>query len=241
MGGVVKKPARRHSRASAMRTCYGMSSREKRNTMKFYDCKTAPSPRRARIFLAEKGLTVETVQVDLAGGEHLSEAFRKINPWCTVPALVLDDGTTISEAVAVCRYLEEAYPDPPLMGRDAKEKAIVAMWDHHCEVDGFLAVAEALRNASPRMRGRALPGFADVAQIPELVERGKARVQRFFTELDDRLGESAYVAGDRYTIADITAQVTVDFAAWIKLRPGEEHGHLRRWHESVSRRASAAA
>lgn len=209
--------------------------------MKLYDCKTAPSPRRVRIFTAEKGIEVPTVQVDLGSGEHLSEAFRKINPWCTVPVLVLDDGTTISEVVAVCRYIEEAHPEPPLLGRDPKEKALVAMWDHHFEIDGFLAVAEALRNASPRMQGRAIPGFAEVAQIPALIERGKARVQRFFAALDERLRESEFVAGDRYTMADITAQVTVDFAAWIKLAPAPEHVHARRWHEAVSRRPSAGA
>lgn len=209
--------------------------------MKLYDCKTAPSPRRARILIAEKGIEVPTVQVDLGSGEHLSEAFRKINPWCTVPVLALDDGTTISEVIAVCRYIEELHPEPPLLGRDPKEKALVAMWDHHLEIDGFLAVAEALRNASPRMQGRAIPGFAEVAQIPALIERGKARVQRFFAALDDRLKESEFVAGDRYTMADITAQVTVDFAAWIKLAPAPEHVHARRWHEAVSRRPSAGA
>lgn len=209
--------------------------------MKFYDCKTAPSPRRVRIFIAEKGIQVPTVQVDLAAGEHLSEAFCKINPWCTVPVLALDDGTNISETVAICRYLEDVHPEPVLLGRNAKEKAVVAMWDHHCEIDGFLAVAEALRNASPRMQGRALPGFANIEQIPALVERGKARVQRFFVELDERLKDSEYVASDVYTMADITALVTVDFAAWIKLTPAAEHVHLRRWHETVSRRASASA
>jgi glutathione S-transferase len=209
--------------------------------MKLYDCKTAPSPRRVRMFIAEKGIEVPTVQVDLGSGEHLSETFRKINPWCTVPVLALDDGTNISEVVAVCRYIEEVYPDPPLLGRDAKEKALVAMWDHHFEIDGFLAVAEALRNASPRMQGRAIPGFAEVAQIPALIERGKARTQRFFDALDDRLKESEYVAVDHYTMADITAQVTVDFAAWTKLAPGPEHAHARRWHETVSRRVSASA
>ena len=209
--------------------------------MRLYDCKTAPSPRRVRILLAEKGVEMPVVQVDLGSGEHLSEAFRKINPWCTVPVLALDDGTTISEVVAVCRYLEETYPEPLLMGRDAKEKAVVAMWDHRFEIDGFLAVAETLRNASPRMQARALPGPAEVAQSPALVERGKARVGHFFVTLNERLSESEYVAGDQYTVADITAQVSVDFASWIKLSPGDEHVHLRRWHERVSRRDSARA
>lgn len=209
--------------------------------MKFYDCAPAPSPRRVRIFLAEKGVSLPTVQVDLRGGEHLAEAFRKLNPWCTVPVLELDDGTTISEAIAVCRYLEEAYPEPPLMGRTPVEKGVIAMWEHRAEIDGFLAVAEAFRNATPGMRGRAVTGAANVEQIPALVERGKARTERFFQALDDRLAESEYVAGPEYTVADITAQVVVDFATWLKLMPGEDQVHLKRWHAAVSSRPSAKA
>ena len=155
-------------------------------TMKFYDCSTAPSPRRVRIFIAEKGLAIPTVQVDLRNGEHLTESFRILNPWCTVPVLELDDGTAISEAVAVCRYLEDAHPEPPLMGVDARDRAMVAMWEHRFEIDGFLAVTEAFRNQARGLAGRALTGPGSVEQIPELVTRGRARVERFFAALDEQ-------------------------------------------------------
>ena len=209
--------------------------------MKFYDCQTAPSPRRVRIFIAEKGLDVPTVQVDLRNGEHLTEAFRRLNPWCTVPVLELDDGTAISEAVAVCRYLEDAHPEPPLMGVDARDRALVAMWEHRFEIDGFLAVTEAFRNQARGLAGRALTGPESVPQIPELVQRGRARVERFFRNLDARLAGRPFVAGERYTIADITAQVAVDFAGWIKMSLPDELRHAAEWYERVSKRPSAAA
>jgi Glutathione S-transferase len=209
--------------------------------MKLYDFAPAPSPRRVRIFLAEKGVTVPTVQVDLRSGEHLGEAFRKINPWCTVPALELDDGTTISESIAICCYLEAAFPEPPLMGRTPMEKGVIAMWEHWAEMDGFFAAAEAFRNSTPGMRGRALTGAANVDQIPELVERGRARTERFYQALNDRLAESEFIAGPEYTVADITAMITVDFAGWMKLVPGEDQVHLKRWHAAVSSRPSAKA
>jgi len=209
--------------------------------MKLYDCKPAPSPRRVRIFLAEKGVTLPVVQVDLKSGEQLQPEFARINPWRTVPVLELDDGTTISEAGACCRYLEEIHPEPALMGRTAKDKAVIAMWDHRCELDGFLAVAEALRNATPGMKGRALPGPVGYEQIPALAERGKARVQHFFEVLDERLGDSEYVAGPAYSIADITAFVAVDFASWLKLVPGEGQTSLQRWLGAMRERPSAGA
>ena len=209
--------------------------------MKFYDCQSAPSPRRVRIFIAEKGLDIPTVQVDLRNGEHLTEAFRRLNPWCTVPVLELDDGTAISEAVAVCRYLEDAHPDPPLMGVDARDRALVAMWEHRFEIDGFLAVTEAFRNQARGLAGRALTGPASFAQIPELVQRGRARVERFFRELDAQLAGHPFVAGERYTSADITAQVAVDFAGWIKMSLPAELRHAADWYERVSARPSAAA
>lgn len=209
--------------------------------MKFYDCATAPSPRRVRIFLAEKGVTLPTVQVDLRGGEQLSPEFRKINPFCTVPVLALDDGTVISEAIACCRYLEERFPEPPLMGRTAEEKAVVAMWEHRAEIDGFLAAQEAFRNRASGMKGRALTGAINVEQIPQLAERGRSRVETFFRVLDERLAETPFLAGAEYTVADITALVTVDFAAWIKLTLPDELTNARRWYAAVTGRPSAQA
>lgn len=209
--------------------------------MKFFDCAPAPSPRRVRMFLAEKGVSLPTEQVDLRSGGHLTPEFRAMNPWCTVPLLRLDDGTAISEASVICRYLEEIYPDPPLWGRTAAERAVVGMWDHHCEVNGFLAVAEAFRNATPGFRGRALPGPDAHDQIPALAERGRVRVQRFLAELNERLGKNAFVAGDAFSVADITAFISIDFAGWIKMPVPEDAQDLRRWHHTVAARPSAQA
>ena len=209
--------------------------------MKLYDFAPAPSPRRVRIFLAEKGLTIPTVQVDLRAGEQMRPEFAKINPWRTVPALELDDGTVISEASACCRYIEEIHPEPALLGRTPKEKAVIAMWDHHCEVEGFLAGAEALRNEVKGMSGRALPGPVGYEQIPALAERGRARVRHFLTELDERLAAVPYVAGEAFSIADITAFVVVEFAGWVKLAPAEEAVALRGWLDGMRARPSAKA
>jgi glutathione S-transferase len=209
--------------------------------MKLYDCAPAPSPRRVRIFLAEKGITVPTVQVDLRAGEQLRPEFLKLNPWGTVPVLELEDGTAISEVMACCRYIEETHPQPPLLGRDAKEKAVIAMWDHYCEINGFLAAAEALRNETKGMAGRALPGPVGYEQIPALAERGKARIGHFFEVLNARLEESAFVAGADFSAADITAFVAVEFSSWMKLTPPEGADALRRWLDSMRARPSAGA
>jgi glutathione S-transferase len=209
--------------------------------MKFYDCSTAPSPRRVRIFLAEKGISVPTVQVDLRNNEQLTPAFRAINPDATVPVLELDDGTRIADAIGICVYFEAAHPQPPLMGESAEEKAVITSWQRSAERNGFYAVMEALRNATPGLKGRALPGPDDYAQIPELAERGRARVARFFALMEARLAQCEFVAGARYSIADITTLVSVDFARWVKLSVPEECTNLRRWHAQVSARPSAKA
>jgi glutathione S-transferase len=209
--------------------------------MKFYDCATAPSPRRVRIFLAEKGITVPTVQVDLRNNEQLTPAFRAINPDCTVPVLVLDDGTTINDAVAICAYFEETHPEPPLFGATPQQRAVTIAANRAIERDGFHAVMEAFRNATPGLKGRALPGPHDYEQIPELAERGRARIAHFYRAMDARLAQSEFVAGKRYSIADISCLVMVDFAAWVKLKIPEDCAQLRRWHAAVSARPSATA
>jgi glutathione S-transferase len=193
------------------------------------------------MFLAEKGVTVPTVQVDLRANEQLTPDFRKLNPWCTVPVLELDDGTAISEAIAICRYLEAAFPDPALMGRTPAEQGVIAMWEHRCEVDGWMAAAEAFRNATPGFKVRALPGPADIGQIPALVERGRARVLHFFDMLDRRLADSPFVGGPAFSVADITAFIAIEFAGWSKLKLPEAATHARRWHGEVSARPSAQA
>lgn len=209
--------------------------------MKFYDCKTAPSPRRVRMFLAEKGLDIETVQVDLGSGEQLGEAFRRLNPECVVPVLELDDGTCLSEVIAICQYLEDLQPEPPLMGKGSLERAKVLMWNAKVEQLGLWAMADAFRNAAKGLKGRAVPGPESYEQIPELAERGRRRVTRFFHRLDGQLADHRYVAGDNFSIADIAALVVVDFAAWIKLPVPDDAENLKRWYAEVSARPSAAA
>ena len=209
--------------------------------MKFYDCTTAPSPRRVRIFLAEKGISVPTVQVDLRNNEQLTPAYRAINPDATVPALELDDGSRINDAIGICIYFEAIHPQPPLMGEGPEEKALVASWQREVERNGFFAVMEAFRNWARGLKGRALPGPHDYEQIPALAERGRLRVAHFFAHMNERLSQSEFVAGSRYTVADITALVTVDFAQSAKLPMPEDCAHLRRWHAQVSARPSAKA
>lgn len=205
-----------------------------------YDCATAPSPRRARILLAEKGIAHETVQVDLRSGEQLGEAFRRINPQCTVPALCTEEGPVLTDNAAIAAYLEALRPDPPLLGRTPLEKAEVASWNWRIEFEGLMAVAEALRNGSPALANRALPGPRDYAQIPELAQRGLARLQDFFATLDARLEGRAFVATDRFSVADITAVVAVDFARAVKVRPGEQHPNLQRWRAAMAQRPAMA-
>ena len=209
--------------------------------MKFYDYAAAPSPRRARIFMAEKGVDIDAEQVDLAVKAQFEDAYRAVNPRCTVPALVLDDGTVLSDNVAIARYLEEVFPEPPLLGTDPVEKALVAEWMSRAEAEGLLAVAEALRNRSEFFKDSSITGPQRYAQVPELVERGRARAEAFFVELDARLADHAYLAGDRFSAADIAAFVFVDFAGWIKLTPPDGLAHLKRWYEAVAARPSARA
>jgi glutathione S-transferase len=205
-----------------------------------YDCATAPSPRRARILLAEKGVAYETVQVDLRNGEQLSDAYRKINPQCTVPALRTDDGLLLTDNAAITAWLEARFPQPPLLGSTPAEKATIASWNWRIEFEGLMAIAEALRNSAPAMANRALPGPVDYAQIPELAQRGLARVQQFLVTLNDRLTGRDFIATDRFSIADITAVVAVDFARVVKVKPGEQHPHLQRWRAALAQRPSMA-
>jgi glutathione S-transferase len=209
--------------------------------MKLYDCAGAPSPRRVRIFLAEKGIAVPTVQIDLRHGEQFTEAFRAINPDCTVPVLELDDGTRIADAVGICVYFEAVRPAPPLMGSDPQSKTVIAAAQRRAERDGFQAVVEAFRNSTPGMKGHSLPGPDGYEQIPALAARGRARVLRFFERMEAELAGRAFVCGPDYSIADITTLVTVDFAKWIKLAIPEGSVHLRRWYDEVSARPSAKA
>jgi glutathione S-transferase len=206
-----------------------------------YDCATAPSPRRARILLAEKGVLHDTVAVDLRAGEQFSDAFRAVNPQCTVPALRIDSGEVLTDNAAIAAWAEARCPQPPLMGRTPPEAAHVASWHWRAEFEGLMAVAEALRNSSPAMAGRALPGPVDYAQIPQLAERGLDRLQRFLQALDAQLAQHPYVAGEAFSLADITAVVAVDFARVVKVRPGEQHPNVLRWRALLAQRPAIGA
>ena len=207
--------------------------------MKFFDCKTAPSPRRVRIFIAEKGIAVETILVDLRSKEQLGVEFKTINPHCTVPVLELDDGARLTTTAGIWRYLEATYPDPPLMGETPQQRGVIADLQWHIEMNGFMAMAEFLRNSAPAMKGRALTGPHDYDQIPELADRGKLRVQRFLEEIDQVIGDKPYVAGGRFSVADIDLLVLIDFSAWRKLSLPAGATNARRWYEAIRARPSA--
>jgi glutathione S-transferase len=210
--------------------------------MKLYDFSLAPNPRRVRMFLAEKGIDVPMVQVNTREAEQFSDWFQKVNPGGTVPVLELDDGTIITESVAICRYFEETQPEPPLMGRDPKDKALVEMWSRKVEIEGYAAAGEAVRNALPMFEDRAIAGMpGGVPQIPALVERGRASFQRFLEMLDRRLAESSFIAGDAFTIADITAFMTIEFAKRGEMEVPEACANVIRWRDEVQARPSASA
>lgn len=193
------------------------------------------------MFIAEKGIEIETVDVNLRDGEHFSEEFRAINPDCVVPVLALDNGRHLTEALAICHYLEESYPEPNLLGTTAEERARVLEWNAKVEQQGLMSMMDALRNASKGMADRALTGPVNYPQIPALAERGRARVLQFFERIDAHLADNEYLAGERFTMSDITAFVLVDFAAWVKLALPDEANHARRWYAAVSGRDSASA
>jgi len=203
--------------------------------MKLYDGGRAPNPRRVRIFLAEKGVTVPTEQVELGKLEQRSDAFTAINPMQRVPALVLDDGTVIAESVAICRYFEALNSDPPLFGRGALDEALVEMWNRRVELHLFLPVATVFQHLHPVMKIMVDP------QVAAWGEANKPRVTQFLQFLDGELKNRAYVAGAAYTVADITALVAIDFMRVSKMTVPEELTNVRRWHQAVSARPSAAA
>ncbi|HRI91670.1 MAG TPA: glutathione S-transferase [Accumulibacter sp.] len=207
--------------------------------MLFHDCKFAPSPRLVRVFIAEKGLDVPSREVDLRNGEHLSPEYRAINPYCTVPVLELDDGTRLTSSQGCWRYLEETVPNPPLLGTTPTEKALIADLVWHIENDGWQAMTEAVRNSLPGMKDRALTGADNYAQIPALGERGKLRSERFLARLDGLLAGRDYLAGDRFSAADITAMVLVDFAGWLKIALPADAANAQRWYAAVSARPSS--
>lgn len=203
--------------------------------MKLYDGGRAPNPRRVKIYLSEKGLTVPMEQVDLGQMAQKSPEFTAINRLQRVPALQLDDGTIITESIAICRYFEALHPEPPLFGQGAKDIAIVEMWQRRVELHLLMQVAHVFRNSHPAMKEMEVP------QVPAWAEANKPRVMEFLALLDRELKDRRFVAGDRYTVADITGLVGVDFMKPAKLAVPDEMTSLKRWHAEVSARPSAKA
>lgn len=202
--------------------------------MKLYEDHRAPNPRRVRIFLAEKGIEVPRQQVDIMTGEHKQAALSKLNPFERLPILELDDGQVICESLAICRYFEVVQPDPPLFGAGALDQAMVEMWQRRVEQNLYMPVSYAFRHSHPRMANLEVP------QVKEWGEANLAKVPRMLDYFDGELGERQYIAGDRFSVADITALCAVDFMKVVKLSL-DGHENLRRWHGDVSGRPSASA
>ena len=203
--------------------------------MKLFDGGRAPNPRRVRVFLAEKGIEVPLVPVDMGAMEHKQQELSSRNPLQRLPVLELDDGTVITESVAICRYFEELYPEPALFGRDAIGKARVEMWQRRMEFNLLNCVAQAFRHIHPAMKAWETP------QIPEWGEANKPKALEFLKLLDGELANRAFIAGDDYTIADITGLIAIDFMKPARIKVPEDCAHVLRWHKAVSGRPSAAA
>ena len=211
--------------------------------MKFYDCAVAPNPRRARIFIAEKGLDIPKVEIDIIGGENLKGDFLSVNPRGLLPVLELDNGTCFDETMAICKYLEELYPEPPLLGTTPVERAQIECLQRKMEFDGMIATSEAFRNdtKNEKFSYRSLPGNDTIGAIDGLVERGRNSLRLFYHWLETYLSDSKFITGDRFTMVDITALCAVDFAKWVELEIPKENTNSLRWYDEVSTRPSAQA
>ncbi|MDT0596205.1 glutathione S-transferase family protein [Glaciecola petra] len=202
--------------------------------MKIYDTKTAPTPRRVRMFLAEKGLEMDYVQVDLAKGENLSPEMRLKNPIAKIPVLELDDGTCISESDAICLYFETLHPNPPLMGNGALEKATVAMWQRQIDLCLFMQIGMCFQHSTGYFKDRMTP-------VPEYGKVAGENARKYLNVLDKRVAKYPFMAGENFSIADITALCSIDFARVVNIRISAEQTHLQAWYDKVAARPSAKA
>jgi glutathione S-transferase len=202
--------------------------------MKLYDGGRAPNPRRVRVFLAEKGISVPIEPIDLGALQHKSPGYTAINPLQRLPALELDDGTVLTESIAICRYFEAVQPEPALFGRNGREAAVIEMWNRRLEQNLLFPVAQVFRHLHPAMKEMEIP------QVVAWGEANKPRVLEFLAIFDRALESGAFAAGDHYSVADITGMVAIDLMKPAKLVLPDEFGHVRRWHEAVAARPSAA-
>jgi glutathione S-transferase len=203
--------------------------------MKLYDGGRAPNPRRVRVFMAEKGISVPLEQVNLGALGQKSDAFTAVNPLQRVPALVLDDGTVLTESIAICRYFEALHPDPPLFGRGALAMAQTEMWNRRLELHLLFPISHVFRNSHPAMAKMEIP------QVAEWAEANKPRIEEFVGIFDRELANRAFAAGDQYSVAEITGMIAIDFTKPAKLAVPEACKNVRRWHAEVSARPSASA
>jgi len=211
--------------------------------MKFYDCRMAPNPRRARILMAEKGIEIPMIDVNILDGENLREPYLSVNSRGLLPTLELDDGTRFDEVMAICRYFEELYPTPNLLGRTPVERALISSYQRKAEFEGMIAGSEAFRNQHEKFVDRSIPGGPKdkIPLIPALVARGRQTIERFHKWLEQTLAKSEYLVGQHYSMADVTAQCAVDFHKWVKIDVPADNVHTQRWYKAVAARPSAAA
>lgn len=209
--------------------------------MKLFDMTGSPNTRRVRVFLAEKGVDVDKVQIDIMGGENLRDGYLAINPRGVLPTLQLDDGSIIDETSAICRYFEETNPQPILYGDTAKSKAVTESWVRQIESDAFTPAMDVLRNTNPAFENRSIPGTSDTPQVPALANRGADRLQAFYARLDKQLASTPFVAGDSFSAADITAMCAIDFAEYVGVTVPGDLTNLADWRSRVSARPSANA
>jgi glutathione S-transferase len=204
--------------------------------MKLYTYDPAPNPRRLSLFLKLKGIQIDTQQIDMMTAEQLNNSYRQVNPACTLPALVLDDGTVLTEVIGMFSYLEELHPEQPLMGSTPLERAQAISWCHRLFQSLMVAIASALRNRGKHFHNRALPGTLDTPQIPELAERGLMQIRHILPQLDAHLATSAWLTGDHFTIADIDLLVMIDFLAWVKESIPDTCPNLQAWYQRATAR-----
>ncbi|MEJ6540210.1 MAG: glutathione S-transferase family protein [Halioglobus sp.] len=206
--------------------------------MKLYTYDPAPNPRRLTLFLKLKSIDIDTQQIDMMTAEQLNDGYRQVNPACTLPALVLDDGTVLTEVIGMFSYLEELHPEPSLMGSTPLERAQAISWCHRLFQSLMVAIASALRNRGKHFHNRALPGTLDTPQIPEMAERGLMQIHHILPQLDAHLASSTWLAGDNFTIADIDLLVMIDFLAWIKESIPDTCPDLQAWHQRATARTA---
>lgn len=201
--------------------------------MKLFTYSKAPNPQRLQLFLAWKGIALDTQEVDLRRLEQFADDFRAFNPRCIVPALQLDDGSALCDVIAIATYLEALHPARPLLGTEPLQRARILSWDQYLMEVGFSAVQDILRNASSAFKDRALSGQQPLAQIPELAERGRQRLPACWETLERQLQQTPYLVGEALTMADIDGFALIGFAGWVKATPGAEYPALQRWHQRL--------